>query len=259
MQADGAGAARRGRGDVVGVGGARRPERPRRRCGRPRAAAWSQVLEDEGGAALGASRSRRAGRRRAGTCPMVDSAVMLAKAAMPTPVMAASAPPPMATSQRPVATRRAACADGVGARPRRRWRSSRTGRASRARMETCGRAGVGHHHGDEEGRDPPRALLVEDADLLLERLEAADPGGEDTPERSGSAPMLAGVGRAPCRPRPPRTGRSGRRWRTSLGPNHAVGVEVRAPGARPSGGGPLQAVPEGVEADPAARRRRPCR
>ena len=39
---------------------------------------------------------------------MVDRAVMLVKAAIPTGVMAASAAPPMATSQRPEATSRAA-------------------------------------------------------------------------------------------------------------------------------------------------------
>ena len=42
--------------------------------------------------------------------PVVDSAVMLAKAAIPTLVMPASAAPPMATSQRPEATSRAAWA-----------------------------------------------------------------------------------------------------------------------------------------------------
>src|ERR1039458_3956006 len=41
-------------------------------------------------------------------CPEVDRAVMLVNAATATSWIAASAPPPMATSQRPDATRRAA-------------------------------------------------------------------------------------------------------------------------------------------------------
>ena len=52
--------------------------------------------------------SRRASKGR--EWPEVESAVMLAKAASATGCMLASEPPPMATSQRPVATRRAAAA-----------------------------------------------------------------------------------------------------------------------------------------------------
>ena len=52
--------------------------------------------------------SRRASKGR--ECPEVESAVMLAKAASATGCMLASDPPPMATSQRPEATSRAAAA-----------------------------------------------------------------------------------------------------------------------------------------------------
>jgi hypothetical protein len=52
--------------------------------------------------------SRRASKGR--EIPVVERAVILVKAPIPTGVMAASAPPPMATSQRPEATRRAAAA-----------------------------------------------------------------------------------------------------------------------------------------------------
>ena len=52
--------------------------------------------------------SRRASKGR--EWPEVDKAVMFAKAAIATGCMPASEPPPMATSQRPDATRRAAAA-----------------------------------------------------------------------------------------------------------------------------------------------------
>ena len=118
---------------------------------------------------------------------------MFVNAATPTPVIAASEPPPIATSQRPQATRRAAapiawvagCARG----------DDRLARAVVPRPHRDGRrSGVRHHHRDEERRHAPRALLVEDVDLLLEGLEPPDPGSEDDPgPASGRRRDLTGV------------------------------------------------------------------
>jgi len=45
--------------------------------------------------------------------------------------------------------------------------------------------GIGHHHGDEEWRDAPLALLDENPDLLLRRTQSTDAGGEDGAEAAG--------------------------------------------------------------------------
>ena len=198
----------RRRRDVMGVGRRRRRRGARRRSG-PRVAGRGRGLSRTRAAApSGITKpSRRTSNGR--DTPEVDSAVMLAKAAMPTGVIAASAPPPMATSQRPVATRRAAAA--------REWVPGRAGGGDRlARAVPAGAhrdvggTGVGHHHGDEEGeirRGPFSAKAV----ICCSRVSRPPtPVPKTTPARSGSAPISPASVR-PCRRRPPRTGRNGRR------------------------------------------------
>ena len=112
--------------------------------------------------------------------------------------------------------------------------------------------------GTRNGEIRSAPLLEEDADLLLERLEAADAGGED---HAGAVGVGADARR---RRRAAMSAAATENWakrstrRTSLGPNQAVGSKS---GTRrvPSGAGRVQPVPEGVEPDAAARRRRPCR
>ena len=117
---------------------------------------------------------------------------MLVKAPIPTGVMAASAPPPMATSQRPRGHQPGRGGHRVGA-----GRAGRgdglAGAVPAGAHGDVGGPGVGHHHGDEEGRDPPGPLFQVDGDLLLERVEAADAGAEDDPGPVRVGADLAGV------------------------------------------------------------------
>ncbi len=55
-------------------------------------------------------------------------------------------------------------------------------------------AGVGHHHRDEEGRNPTLTLVDAYLDLLFECLQSADPGGEDRAETGRIDTDLAGGG-----------------------------------------------------------------
>ena len=217
----------------------------------PAPAGVLEVLEHERAGALGARRTRRGGRRRAGTRPSLDSAVMLPKAATarsrdhgrlgaaPDGHVAAARWPP-AGPRRP---RR-------GCRPRRRWRSVSHGPRQPARIETCGRAGVGHHHGDEEGRHPPRPLLEEHLDLLLSVSRPPTPVAKIDAGPVGVGADLAGVGQG-------HVGGRHRELGEAVDPPGLLGPE---PGGRVEARHPAlalrrraeQAVPEGVEADAAA-------
>ena len=116
-----------------------------------------------------------------------------------------------------------------------------------------GGTGVGHHHGDEEGRDPPRALLAEDERSAprgsrgrrrrCRRRRRSDPGSAPISPASLEGHVGRGhreLGEAVDAGGPPwgRTSRSGSKSR-----HPALALGRRA----------VEAVPEGVEADPAAR------
>ena len=177
-------------GDVVGVGGAGRA---------------GQLTVDAGPAGDGVvpasstrapapsvitKPSRRMSKGR--EIPEVDRAVMLAKAAMPTPVIPASAAPPMATSHRPDATSRAAW-PMLWAPAAQAVVMVSDGPCQPMRMETAAAPALDIIIGHQPGRDPPGALLAEDQDLGLQGLEAADPGPHDHAGAPRVGVDLAGV------------------------------------------------------------------
>ena len=134
--------------------------------------------------------SRRTSKGR--DCPLVDSAVMLPKAASATGVIAASAPPASTASQRPVAIRRWAARIECVPDAQAVVIVSHGPRQPR-RIETVAAAGVRHHHRHEERGHPARAFLQQHADLGLHRAEAPDAGANlDTGERRVDV-ELAGI------------------------------------------------------------------
>ena len=143
----------------------------------PRATARSQSSRTRAPApSVMTNPSRRTSKGR--EFPEVDRAVMLVKAAMPTPVMPASAAPPMATSHRPEATSRAAW-PMLWAPAAQAVMIVSDGPCQPSRMETAAAPALDIIIGHQAGRDPPGALLAEDQDLGLEGLEAAHPGAHD--------------------------------------------------------------------------------
>ena len=92
--------------------------------------------------------------------------------------------------------------DGVGAG------GARGGHALARALEAVAhrdrrRRGVAHHHRDQERRHPPRALLVADVALLLDRDQAADAGADQDADahrvRGEPARLLEGLRRRPRR------------------------------------------------------------
>ena len=217
---------------------------------RPASACAVEVLEDQRSGTLADDESVAPDVERP-RHPLVERAVMFANAATPTPVIAASEPPPMTTSQRPLATRRAA-APIAWVPAAQAVTIDSQGPLNRAPHRDVRRPGVRHHHRDEERRHPPLALLVEHVDLFLEGLEAPDPGAEDDPgprridasspgvlERhfGGRHRELAEPVRSPRLLRPEPDGR----------------VEIRATRRIPSGAGDSRPFQKSSRPNPAAR------
>ena len=175
MQDERTPAAGRRCGDVVGVRGRRAAEHLGEDRGAPRLGRLPR-LEDEHGRALGDHEAVAAGGeglRHARD----DSAVMFVKPAMLTGVMAAS----RAAGDHGVAATAGdphrGVDEGVGAR--RAGGAHRLARALPAPAHRHRGAGrVRHHHRHQERRHPARALLDVADDLLLERADAADAGGD---------------------------------------------------------------------------------
>ena len=92
--------------------------------------------------------------------------------------MTASAPPATATVAAPRGHQPSGVADGVGARGAgRRHGFARTAEAKAHGHR--GGGGVGHHHGNEEGRDAVGSLQGENGVLFERRLQPADAGRDD--------------------------------------------------------------------------------
>ena len=173
-------AAGRRRGDVVGVGVARRAEdlAEDRRARGPTACSHSSRISTAAPSPMTKpSRSTSNGR----LTPVVESAVMLAKPASAVIVAADSAPPVATASQRPQAIRRAAlpmaCVPAAQA-----VAIVSFGPCSPKRIEIAAPAALAIIIGTRNG-DTRRSPFVDaHADLLLERVQAADAGGEDRAE-----------------------------------------------------------------------------
>ena len=238
---------RRG-GDVVGVGGRGRPE---------------DLGVDVGARAAGRARAPRgrappALRRHEAVAadvegprhPVVDSAVMLAKAAMPTGVIAASAPPPMTTSQRPVATSRAAAAIAWVPAAQAVTMVSH-GPVEAARIETSAAPALAIIIGTRKGetRRGPFSRKTPICSCRVSRPPT--PVAKMTPAAVGVGAELAGVVERHLggghRELGEPVGRAGPLWGRSRprGRSPPPGARPRAPGC--------EAVQEGVEADAAAR------
>ena len=238
-----------GRGDVMGVGGRARPQELGVDA-RPAPAGVVEVLEHQRRTALRRTRSRRAGRRRAGTCLRSTAPSCCRRRPGRSRPWRLRQPPPMVTSQRPVATSRAAAAmawvpaaHAVAMVSHGPWNP--------ACIDTWAAPAFTIIMGMRNGRHAPRALLVEHADLVLQRLEAPHAGGEDHAGTVGVGTDLARVDER-------HVGGRHRELRETVDAPDFLGAE---PGARVEahhpalavGRGLEQAVPEGVEADPAAR------
>ena len=184
--------------------------------------------------------------------PLVESAVMLPNPASAVIVPAASA----AAGDHGVAAAPGDQAGGVadGVRAGGTGRAHRLARALQPPAHRDRRAGgVGHHHRHEERRHPPLALLDPDDDLVLERAQPADAGGEDRAEAGrvdaevtglverlgggGDGELLHAVGAARL---------LGRRRTTGWDPSPATSIE--RPDVMP---GPEEALPERLLADAA--------
>ena len=137
--------------------------------------------------------------------PRGDMAVMLVKPGHADgTVMAASVPPATTTSQRPMAIQPGGVAEGVGA-----------GRARGADRLARALPAVAHRHrgarrrwasssGRGTARPGGRPCSMRTVDLLLERVDAADAGGDQHADAAGSRSISPACSRAWRRP-PART------------------------------------------------------
>ena len=221
----------------------------------PRATAWSQASRTRAPApSVMTNPSRRASKGR--EIPEVDRAVMLEKAARPTPVIPASAAPPMATSQRPEATSRAAWA--MLWAPAAHAVVIGLGRAVPPQPDgDGGRSGIGHHHRDQTGRHSSRSLLAEDEDLGLQRLQSAHAGTHHHARAARVGVDLAGIVQGHGRHGHGELGEAVE-LAGLLGRQPALGVEVGGPPLALRGR-TVEPVPQGVGPDHRSTRRPPCR
>ena len=136
----------------------------------------------------------------------------------------------------PIATRRAAAAMAWVPAAQAVQMTSDGPRQPR-RMEMPAAPALAIIMGTSRGETRSAPLLVVDADLVGQRLEARRPRWRTSrrpwPGRRRDRPPP----RRPCRPRRWRIGRSGRAGATSLGPNQSLGVEAAHLAARPPKGG----------------------
>ena len=175
---------------------------------------------------------------------------MLLKAARPTPTMAASAPPPMATSHRPVATSRAAAAmawvpaaQAVAMVSHGPWNP--------ACIETCAAPALTIIMGMRNG-DTRRGPFSWNTPICSWSVSSPPtPVAKMTPQRSGSAPISPASASAMSAARH-RELREAIDAADFFGAEPCRRVEAHHP-ALSVGGGFLETVPEGVEADPATR------
>ena len=237
-----------GGGDVVGIGRRRRTEQlgvdaaPRRR-------AWSSSSRTSAAppsAQMKPSRLASKGR----DFPSLDKAVMLPKAARPIPTMAASAPPPMDTSQRPDATRRPAAAMAWVPAAQAVVMVSQ-GPCHPARMETWAAPALAIIMGTRNG-ETRRAPLSWNTSICSWSVSSPPtPVPKITPEPIGVDADLAGVDER-------HVGGGHRELREAVHTPHVFGAEPSrgvevGHTAFAVGRRVVQTVPEVVEADPAAR------
>ncbi len=216
----------------------------------PRAAGVVEVLEDERAARPRRTRSRPGGRRRGGRCPARQRR-HVAEGGQADPDHGGLGAAPDGDVAPARGHEPAGGGDGVGAGRARGGDGLARAVPPGVHRDVAAPA-LDHHHRDQEAATPGAAPS--------RGRPRSGPGASRGRPRRWRRRRRSGRGRrrsrrrrrAPCRRRPPRTGRSGRPGGPLSGRTTGRGVEARDP-TLTLGRGPLQAVPEGVEADPAAR------
>ena len=154
-------------------------------------------------------RSASNGREAVSGSGFFVSAVICAKAATVSGIVAASEPPAITRSTVAVADQPHRLADRVVGRRARRDRAV-VGAGEPEMHRDVAAGGVGHEHRHHERRHASRALLAQHVVLVEERLDAADAGGVDHGAAIGADLGLARVGPRELRRARSRTARTGR-------------------------------------------------